>query len=487
MNKSNKLLIISIAIVFMLILILILALLLYSVNKDVNNENINQNISNIISNNVDNKENQNILNEEENIQNVLDKYNSYQDTIEEEKNVLKNVKDKTQYFTVKALYSNYISQIKYGNKESLLDIVSEKYMANQNITEKNIIDQLKLAKKEDDQDYTPIITEMLAGQLNDTQKIFIVKGYYRVTESNKIFEDNIIIKWDTSNKTYEIYPNQFVIDNGYNKLKHGDNVTFEVDEIVQKNNNRFEYLLQEEMYVAREYFNHYKELINYYPDIAYSKLDSRYVSRFEDLELYNPLMDFDENITIEEVNQMIEDIEEKQVVARRKNYDKYLKENKKRLSLMRVIQKFKINKNFENLEYQVEDNYGNTMIFKNTGEFLNYTVELDNYNSTRYNKFNSKQSVEEKILIIQNMINTKDYIALYDVLDETFKKDNFATINDFEKYIKKNFYEINKIDIIKTTKDKYYICECRITDNLTKTKIKRMTIILDDTSISFKK
>ena len=41
--------------------------------------------------------------------------------------------------------------------------------------------------------------------------------------------------------------------------------------------------------------------------------------------------------------------------------------------------------------------------------------------------------------------NLYDYEYVYGKLDDTFKSTNFKTEADFEKYIKENLYDINKI------------------------------------------
>lgn len=41
-------------------------------------------------------------------------------------------------------------------------------------------------------------------------------------------------------------------------------------------------------------------------------------------------------------------------------------------------------------------------------------------------------------------INEQDYNYVYNKLNETFRKNNFSTLEKFEKYIKENFYEENE-------------------------------------------
>ena len=58
------------------------------------------------------------------------------------------------------------------------------------------------------------------------------------------------------------------------------------------------------------------------------------------------------------------------------------------------------------------------------------------------------------------MINAKDYESAYNLLDDTYKANNFKTLDEFEKYIQDNFHNYNTIDSTGNVskEGKYYIC-----------------------------
>lgn len=483
MKNINKILLLSIIIVLMLIIILILILVLSNSNtkNEIERNNIIENIENNVT--VNNQTNQDISNKkDEELDNIKEEYLNkinYEDIVEEEKSKLKDVEDSTQYFTIKALYDNYVTLIKNNNSQKLMNVLASEYINKYEINEENVINKLSNAKKINNKECKTIIMEMLVSQLNDTYKLFIVKGNCRVTKTDEIFEANIIVKVNTKEKIYEIYPQEFMKDNKYDILKTGDSIQFSTKEIIKNDSNSFSYLIKEDDGIAKEYFNHYKELLRYYPKVAYTMLEGTYtMSRFGDTNIYNPLMEI-ENATEESIDELLEELEKKQVIEMEKNYNQYLKSNKTRISSMQ-FQGYKVIKEKDYTEYIAQDKYKNIMSFKTTNSFLNYTVKLDN-NS----EFEEVEDVKDKILILQNMINTKDYTAIYNILDTTFKNNNFKKVSDLEKYIEKYFYNLNELAIINITEEENCICKCRVTNILRKSETKVITIILNDNVLSF--
>ena len=64
-------------------------------------------------------------------------------------------------------------------------------------------------------------------------------------------------------------------------------------------------------------------------------------------------------------------------------------------------------------------------------------------------------------------INNKDYEYVYSKLDETFKTNNFGTIQNFENYIKSHLFEINKISATNgKTQGNLYTYDLEIKDSL---------------------
>ena len=96
-----------------------------------------------------------------------------------------------------------------------------------------------------------------------------------------------------------------------------------------------------------------------------------------------------------------------------------------------------------------------------------YTLNKEEYNEL-YRKLTSEQKVYTNIELFYKMINNKDYSSAYDVLDNTFKNKYFKTLDKFESYIKKNFYEYTmvKSNIDIQNKESYFICTIQISSGV---------------------
>ena len=73
---------------------------------------------------------------------------------------------------------------------------------------------------------------------------------------------------------------------------------------------------------------------------------------------------------------------------------------------------------------------------------MNFTLRLDTYTilSDKYKSTYDSQSNQQKVAMnIENwvnMLNQRDYINAYKMLDDTFKNNNWKTEQEFENYIK---------------------------------------------------
>lgn len=99
-------------------------------------------------------------------------------------------------------------------------------------------------------------------------------------------------------------------------------------------------------------------------------------------------------------------------------------------------------------QYTCVDNYNNTYLIRlNTNCDIevwldDYTIETEDF-KTKY----ESASIESKAITnadkVMKMINSKDYRAIYNLLDETYKANNFATLDSFTQYISTAFYNFN--------------------------------------------
>lgn len=445
MDKKTKI-ILMVIVIFILIIIILLSMIV-NLNKKtniVNEENVTMIDNELI-----------YFSENNTINEPIDAVNCEEKNIENENLKLKYVSDRTNYFTVNSLYNKYINLIGNKNKDSLKNILSGEYKSQYNITDNNIFDKLVIPSlTNSSQYYKPIITEILTAQIDSNVHIYMVKGKCRVVNmENTILDINVMFEIDTTNNLYCAYPYQYVRDKGYDKLKSGQTINYIPEKIEKNSNNEYEYITKTDSEMAKAYFDNYKELLQYYTDDAYSKLNSEY---------------------------------SKKRFGSKENFKVYLEDNKSAIALM-SIDKYKVNYYQDYTDYVCSDKYNNIYIFRQQGGIMKYSVFLDNYtvmldeDVEYYNKLDKFEKGKYNLSKFIKQVNTKDYTAIYNSLDDTFKKNNFKTQDSFKKYIQKNMYDLNTMEIVNTD-DKtyeYYVFNCKITNSRNSSESKNMTIIIN--------
>ena len=99
-------------------------------------------------------------------------------------------------------------------------------------------------------------------------------------------------------------------------------------------------------------------------------------------------------------------------------------------------------------KYEVQTANGKTFIIKEF-DFMQYSILLDNYTVQseeiveEYNELSSDSKVARNIRNIFTMLDNQDYEQVYSHLDNTFKQNNFPTIEQFEEYARNTFFETN--------------------------------------------
>lgn len=364
---------------------------------------------------------------------------------------LENVSERATFFAVKEIYNTYISKINTKDSSYLKNILATDFINEYRVNDDNIFQVLKISELNNNQ-FQMNIVEMLTAKIDSTTEIFIVKGNCRSINHNSLFSVQLMIKMDNMNKWFVVYPNVYMKDKGIDQLKAGNKITnYPKDQIVDKINNHFQYKFKTDQQMAGEYFKHFKELINYYPDIAYNQLNNEYrTKRFENKE----------------------------------NYNEYLKTNVNTLSTMNLT-KYKINSNNNYTDYICIDQYGNTYTLRQQGGIMKYTIFLDDYTvpskefTETYNGYNDMTKAKYQAESFIKKINAKNYKNIYEHLNSTFKENNFKTLEEFKTYVKNNFYEENSFSIEdREVTNNYYIFECRIANAQNAKEIKKINIIV---------
>ena len=96
-------------------------------------------------------------------------------------------------------------------------------------------------------------------------------------------------------------------------------------------------------------------------------------------------------------------------------------------------------------QYILVDQNGKYYIVNETA-VMQYTTMLDTYTADlpqfieRYNSSNDAEKAGLNLQKVVDALNNNDYEYVYNKLDETFKTNNFKTLENFEQYIQNNLY-----------------------------------------------
>lgn len=436
-------------IIIFIIIIITCAFTIYNIGKKNTTTNV---LNQIATNNISTEQN---IYVNTNIENIVDK--TYENVPIEEAsydNKLIHVKKQSDYFTIKSLLEKYINMLKNKDKSYVYNILSSKYIENYNITQNNVISVHELPELENQLQYYKInIDEILTTQINEEIHIYIVKANCRIVGKNEIFKINIMYEVDKVKKIYNIYPHKYLQDNGYENLKAGNIINYQLEEIFDRQKNRFDYVFKSDMELAEEYFENYKELLKYYEDEAYKKLNMEYSNkRFGD----------------------------------RESFSVYIQENRRAIDSMNMS-RYKVNRYNDYTDYIcIDNNNNNIYIFRQKDGICEYEIFLDYYTvfteeeEKSYSELDEDERAEYNLSKFISMVNTKDYNAIYDVLDNTFKENNFNNVEELKKYINNNFYDTNIAELEEyVDSDKYHVFKCTIKNSRNKEEIKNLDVIID--------
>lgn len=361
---------------------------------------------------------------EENEVNIL-----VQEDTEIEENIdepteMQRVKDNNTYYTVTSCIEKLLGFVKKENKEGILDLLDKSYVESEKINADNLNKYIKSLGK-----YQKLYTSEIYEKNDGIKgKRFFVKGKQAIGYNK---EENIdiwyVIKVNNDESRFSIIPyyEEAEVSDLENNYKNDG-------EILENNENFFVMKYATDDYMAKEYFYNFQYSILYDYKNFYNKIDEEYKNkRFGNKE----------------------------------GYLKYIKDNTTAIDNM-TLQEYRVKENLDYTEYICLDNRSNYYTIKAT-DVMEYTIILDDYTIKtaefveEYNSSEESQKVYTNIEIFIKMINNKDYDAAYGVLNETFRENNFETVDVFAEYMKNNFFDYTIIDSIKNMKKSgsYYVCE----------------------------
>ena len=116
-----------------------------------------------------------------------------------------------------------------------------------------------------------------------------------------------------------------------------------------------------------------------------------------------------------------------------------------------TIDKYKKDVTENGTQYTCIDKNGNYYIFEET-TVMKYKVLLDTYTvilpefAEQYDSLENTKKVAMNIEKIIQALNLRDFKYIYNKLDDTFKANNFSTLEDFEKYMDENYPSIYNVE-----------------------------------------
>ena len=352
---------------------------------------------------------------------------------EENNNILKET-NRNQYYAVKNIVDKYMRDLNNLKKDDIKDnsnavysILDKQYVEEFNVTESNVKEKFNIYT-----DNEKIhINDMYTFEKSASIKIYFIYG----TTINTGNEIKLLVKTDSKNSTFSIFPGEYLEKYGYNEQTNVESINILEDEILANEYNTFKYSNVSDEQMAIYYFEDLKNKV------------------FEENGLYNIL---DENYRQKKFSSI-------------EKYNLYLN-NLKNDVINRSIVQYKVSNEDGYNVYILVDQEDNYYIFKENA-IMYYTVILHTYTveiPQLIYTYNNATDAEKVLINIQKVfaaINDQDYNYVYDKLDSTFKQNNFPTLEDFEKYIQDNFFEKNKIGYSQyRTSGNLHIYDITITD-----------------------
>lgn len=317
-----------------------------------------------------------------------------------------NMGKEVYYETNENNETEFVANQEYLQGE-IYKLLSEEYIQANNITTENLTQYIELT------DNANVIVPLEMKVLKkDIIYKYIVHGIKQDVETEETEEVYIIVNLDNENKTFSIEPINNTQINGIEDIEISNNN----QKIENKGNNEFTDEKISNEYIAQEYVEAYRILALGAPEQAYELLEEEYRNnRYGSLE----------------------------------KYEEYVQKNREEISSLQCKQ-YLVNNETDYTEYVCLDQNKNYLIFKSVGP-MNFTLQLDTYTIPAENFIKEYDEGDDQNKVLLNidkwvkMLNNRDYNAAYNVLDETFRNNNFGSEENFENTMRERLplhYEV---------------------------------------------
>lgn len=404
MNKIRNIIIILILII---LIILVSIVLLNLKNNPENNISISEgDVGEVIE----------ITNEIKDVDNI-DTFKTVEQCIQKYYNIINNESSLFYGRNDNGEFEKIISDTEI--RKMRLNLLSQEYIENKSIDTSNIYQYINTMETQG-----TVIALKMKEIINVPIEKYLVQSIIIDFDYNVLDEFYIIVNLDVINNTFSIEP---ILDE-YNNIEEIqiDNTNKEIQSNKDNNYKREIYTYEDR---AKDYILTYKRLALSKPEILYNYMDEEYRNkRWRTVE----------------------------------NFKKYITENRNDIIKIR-FNEYLVNVEENFTQIVCKDQYENYYIFD---EILpmqfdlkldTYTLITENFIKT-YKESNDIERVQLNVDKFVKMINSHDYINIYDYLSEGFKENYFRTENEFEEYIKSIFYRYNKVtykDVTKKGSDIY--------------------------------
>lgn len=328
----------------------------------------------------------------------------------EKKEPLEKETDLASFYLVDELIATFFSYITSNDEEdndytAAYNVLNEEFREDNDLVLENIEDYFKEYKGSSSYRTQEVYKEAITNSEWLHNEYLYIKGIIR--KSAEINEVYIYMIKDLDNNTYNI---EFISKEEYQENISNSQNNIEKIEILENEYNKLHTTTATERIACLKHMQDYKNELNNNEEEAYYLLDKEYRDkRFASLEEY-------------------------------KEYRKKMKEEIGEESFSKYLVNY-----YENCtEYVCKDKYGNMYIF--TEEYpMQYRLKLDTYTiptekfKTEYNKSDDQNKMMLNIDKWIQMLNNRDYSAAYEVLDETFRNNNFGSEEIFEQYMREKF------------------------------------------------
>ncbi len=358
---------------------------------------------------------------EENSVTEFEKRDTYQPNDKIEK-----VKNKNKYYTTIMLVQRYFTYAKDLNSNNIekdikeltqtafMDILDNKYKNEFDINKELEKDVYKNISSMDEIE----IDDMYLIDQSGADNIFLVYG--KIYSAKENFQ--LMVRTDSRNSIFSIFPEEYV--KKYNYSFNSDKSDFEnifSEPLEKKEYNTYKYTTVSDERMSVVYFNQIKNKLLGSTDTVYNMLDDEYYQkRFGSKE----------------------------------KLEAFLKSNQKELAKIE-IKSYLVNYHTDYNEYVCKDQNDKVYVIEEYA-VNDYKVQLDDYTipDEELNKKYMSLTTQEKVVNNVNkwikMLNYRDYESAFNVLDETFRKENFGNdVSKFEQYMRQKFPDHYKFDQVK--------------------------------------